>query len=58
MLPLTSALLAVAIGIGVGASDEFFQQFVPQRQSSVNDLLADATGLLFGQVLYLFVVRE
>ena len=57
-LPLASALIAVALGICVGASDEFVQAFVPNRTSSVNDLIADATGLLFAQVLYLFLVRE
>lgn len=57
-LPLQAALIAVGLGLCVGASDEFVQSFVPNRMSSVNDLLADATGLLFAQVLYLFVVRE
>jgi VanZ family protein len=57
-VPLRSALITLAIGVCVGVSDEFLQQFVPNRQSSVNDLLADTTGLLFSQVLYLFAVRE
>ena len=57
-VPLRTALIAVVLGVCVGASDEFVQSFVPGRQSSVNDLLADATGLLFAQVFYLFAIRE
>ena len=57
-LPLRTALIAVVLGVFVGASDEFVQAFVPGRISSINDLLADTTGLLFAQLLFLFVVRE
>jgi VanZ family protein len=55
--PLITALAAVAAGLCVGAADEFIQSFVPGRMSSVNDLLADATGLLLAQFGYLLVVR-
>jgi VanZ family protein len=51
-------MLAVGAGLGMGVADEIVQSFVPGRMSSVNDLLADATGLLFAQVAYLLVVRE
>jgi len=56
--PLRTALLAAGIGVGVGALDEFIQKFVPGRSSSVNDLLADATGLLLAQAVFLLVVRD
>lgn len=56
--PLRTAIVAVAIGVAMGATDEFLQAFVPGRTSSVNDLLADATGLLIAQFVFLLVVRE
>lgn len=56
--PIRTAMLAVGAGLGMGVADEIVQSFVPGRMSSVNDLLADATGLLFAQVAYLLVVRE
>jgi VanZ family protein len=57
-VPLRTAIVAVGIGVVMGATDEFLQAFVPGRTSSVNDLLADATGLLIAQFVFLLVVRE
>jgi len=57
-VPIRTALLAVGVGLCLGAADEFIQSFVPGRMSSVNDLLADGTGLLIAQFIYLLVVRE
>ena len=48
----------LALGLMVGTADEIFQSFVPTRMSSVYDLLADVTGLLLAQLVYLLVVRE
>lgn len=56
--PLRTSLMAVGIGLAMGAADELLQAFVPNRMSSVNDLLADATGLLIAQFVFLLVVRE
>lgn len=56
--PLRTAMLAAGIGVAVGMADEFIQKFVPGRTSSVNDLLADATGLLLAQFVFLLVVRD
>ena len=56
--PLRTSLMAVGIGVAMGAADELLQAFVPGRMSSVNDLLADATGLLVAQFVFLLVVRE
>ena len=56
--PIGTALLAVGVGLCLGTADELIQAFVPGRMSSVNDLLADATGLLIAQFVYLLVVRE
>jgi VanZ family protein len=57
-VPLWTASVAVALGLGVGVADEFVQSFVPGRMSSVNDVMADAAGLLIAQILFLLVVRE
>ena len=57
-VPIGTAMFAVGVGLCIGATDEFVQSFVPGRMSSVNDLLADATGLLIAQFVFLLVVRE
>jgi len=56
--PLRTALLAWGIGVGVGLADEIVQKFVPGRTSSVNDLLADATGLVIAQFVFLLFHRN
>jgi len=56
--PLRSSMLALGVGMGVGALDEFIQKFVPGRTSSVNDLLAATTGILLAQFIFLLVVRD
>ena len=57
-VPIRTALFAVLVGFCLGAADETIQSFVPGRMSSVNDLLADVTGLLIAQFVFLLVVRE
>jgi VanZ family protein len=57
-VPIRTALIAVGVGVGMGVTDEFLQAFVPGRMSSVNDLLADMTGLLIAQFIFLLVVRD
>lgn len=57
-VPIRTASIAVGVGLCMGGADEFIQSFVPGRMSSVNDLVADAAGLLIAQVLFLLVVRE
>lgn len=56
--PLFFSAGAVGLGLVVGAADEIVQRWTPGRISSLNDLLADVTGLLFAQVIYLLVVRD
>ena len=41
---LRSALLALAIAVAYGASDEYHQSFVAGRSADVEDLYADAAG--------------
>ncbi|MEO5617127.1 MAG: VanZ family protein [Candidatus Eisenbacteria bacterium] len=52
------ALIVVAVGSLIGMSDEIFQSFVPGRDSSVEDWLADFTGLLFAQFIYLLFTHD
>ena len=56
--PLLATLLALSLGTIIGASDEIFQAFVPGRESSIFDVLADVSGLLLAQLVFLLVVRE
>ena len=55
--PLSAALVALSCGVVVGSSDEYFQSFIPGRQSSAFDLLADAAGLALAQFAYLRAFR-
>ena len=54
---LLAGLVAVAIGTGIGGSDELFQSTVPGRDSSVFDLIADTVGLSIAQLAYLWAKR-
>ena len=54
---LLAGLVTVAIGAGIGASDELFQSTVPGRDSDVFDLIADTVGLSLSQLAYLWVRR-
>jgi len=56
--PMAVALSAIACGILVGTSDEFFQSFVPGRISSAFDLLADTVGVALAQVVYRALVKD
>ena len=57
-LPIVASLIAIAIGLLMGISDELFQRMVPGRESSIFDVLADLTGVIMAQIVYLFVARE
>ena len=55
MFPIVLALLT---GVTIGTGDEVFQSFIPQRDSSVYDLIADTIGLLIAQMTYLFSRKD
>jgi VanZ family protein len=55
--PARGAVVAIAIGAGIAATDEWYQSFVPGRQSSVYDALADTVGCALAQVAYARIVR-
>jgi VanZ family protein len=54
---MLAGLTAVAIGVGIGGSDELFQSTVPGRDSSVFDLVADSVGVTLAQIAYLWIKR-
>jgi VanZ family protein len=55
--PVAGGLVAIGVGVVIGASDELFQSTVPGRDSSVLDFLADTAGLLMSQIAYFFIRR-
>jgi len=55
--PLAGALLALALGLGIGICDENFQRLIPGRDCSLLDWMADAGGSILGQLLYLAIRR-
>jgi len=46
-------LVATLLGAAFGATDELHQYFVPHRDSSVGDLVADTLGTAFGAASWL-----
>jgi VanZ family protein len=56
--PLFAAMIAIGFVVLVGASDEFFQSFIPGRQSDIFDLLADVLGGAIAQLVYVTFVRR
>jgi VanZ family protein len=56
--PMRTVTRAVTLGVIVGVADEIFQSFVPGRLSDVYDVLADATGVLLAQLVFLLAVRK
>ena len=45
-------VLLLLIGVGYGALDEWHQSFVPGRDSSLGDWVADSAGVMLGLVLF------
>jgi VanZ family protein len=56
--PLAGGLLALVIGLAIGAGDERFQSMIPGRDCSLLDWMADAGGSILGQLAYLAMRRE
>jgi VanZ family protein len=55
---LANVLLAMITGMVTGTLDELWQVHVPGRVSSHMDFLADAAGILIGQLLYSLWARR
>ncbi len=45
-------VLLLLIGVGYGALDEWHQSFVPGRDVSVGDWVADSAGVMLGLLLF------
>lgn len=56
--PLVVGLAALVIGLVIGACDEYWQRHIPGRDSNVLDWIADAQGLILGQLAFLAIRRE
>lgn len=52
------AVVVVMAGAGVALMDEFYQSFVPGRDCSLLDLVADFSGVISGTVIYYFFRRH
>ena len=50
---MSVSLIALLIGMAIGIGDELFQAGVPGRDSNPLDFLADTTGLVLAQMLFL-----
>lgn len=56
---VSAVLLAIVFTFLYGVSDEFHQQFVPGRQPSVGDVVADTVGaIVVALVCYVLFCRE
>lgn len=55
---MTATVLAVVLGCCVAAGDEYFQSFIPRRQSSAFDFMADAAGIMIAQLATLLISRD
>lgn len=51
-------LLGVGLAIAYGITDEVHQSFVPGRDASVGDLVADAAGAALGAGLVVYLLRR
>ena len=50
--PWAVFLITTACAAVVGGCDEYFQQFVPGRESTALDLAADVTGSVLAQIVF------
>lgn len=54
--PVAAAAIAIVLGSLFGAGDEYFQSFVPGRDSSPYDWMADTAGVVLAQIVYVLAV--
>lgn len=48
----TAGLYSLVISIGYSFLDEFHQYFIPGRYASLNDIIFDTLGIIFGIIVY------
>lgn len=56
--PLVAGLATVAFGIVMATCDEIFQSYIPGRQSSHLDAMADLAGVIVTVTLYMAFTRD
>lgn len=56
--PLVAAFFALGLGILMAIGDEYFQSFIPGRDSSHLDALADTAGLIVAMLSYMAFTRD
>ena len=52
------AVVVIIAGSGIALMDEFYQSFIPGRDSSFFDLIADFSGIITGTCIYYFIRRH
>ncbi len=57
-IAVMAAVMAVGLGGLVGLTDELHQRFVPGRECSALDLVADLAGLMLAQLAFVFTRRN
>jgi VanZ family protein len=55
---IMKAVITICTGIILGGLDEFHQYFIPRRSIEFFDVIADATGILIGLLLYYYFSRS
>ncbi len=48
----------LVLGMGIAAADEKFQSYIPGRESSVFDWIADSCGLALAQLIHILAVKD
>jgi VanZ family protein len=56
--PNVKSILAFLTGLSMGILDEFHQLFVPFRTSDLHDALADAAGVVFGILVFRYLLER
>ncbi len=52
------SVLVFLTGLPLGILDEMHQLFVPGRTSAIGDAVADAAGIIWGILVYLYIARR
>lgn len=55
MMPLLATLLTAT---GIASLDEYYQSFIPGRDASALDLVADCLGIVTGALIYHYITRR
>jgi VanZ family protein len=56
--PLVAGFLTIGLGLLMAVGDEVFQSFVPGRDASHLDVMADVAGLVLAMLVYMAFTRD